>query len=105
MNIMVNDVKCHNMCDIVPIIILLSENGGQTYMLEKIMDLLAKQLRIDVNTLSPDTNIVEDLGADSLDIVEMLMAIEENFGITVSDEEAVTLKTIADVADFIEKKI
>ena len=56
-------------------------------MLEKIMDLLAKQLRIDVNTLSPDTNIVEDLGADSLDIVEMLMAIEENFGITVSDEE------------------
>ena len=38
-------------------------------MLEKIMDLLAKQLRIDVNTLSPDTNIVEDLGADSLDIV------------------------------------
>ena len=41
----------------------------------------------------------------SNDIVEMLMAIEENFGITVSDEEAVTLKTIADVADFIEKKI
>ena len=74
-------------------------------MLDKIMDLLAKQLRIDANTLSPDTNIVEDLGADSLDIVEMLMAIEENFGITVSDEEAVTLKTIADVADFIEKKI
>lgn len=74
-------------------------------MLEKIMDLLAKQLRIDVNTLSPETNIIEDLGADSLDIVEMLMAIEENFGITVSDEEAVTLKTLADVADFIEKKI
>ena len=74
-------------------------------MLEKIMELLAKQLRIDVNTLSPDTNIIEDLGADSLDVVEMLMAIEENFGITVSDEEAVTLKTIADVADFIEKKI
>ena len=74
-------------------------------MLEKIMDLLAKQLRIDVNTLSPETNIVEDLGADSLDIVEMFMASEENFGITVSDEEAVTLKTISDVADFIEKKI
>ncbi len=74
-------------------------------MLEKIMDLLAKQLRIDVNTLSPDTNIIEDLGADSLDVVEMLMAIEENFGITVSDEEAVTLKTISDVADFIERKL
>ena len=74
-------------------------------MLEKIMDLLAKQLRIDVNTLSPDTNIIEDLGADSLDVVEMLMAIEENFGITVSDEEAITLKTLSDVADFIEKKL
>ena len=87
------------------IILQQFENGGYEYMLEKIMELLAKQLRIDVNTLSPDTNIVEDLGADSLDIVEMLMAIEDNFGITVSDEEAVTLKTIADVADFIEKKI
>ena len=48
---------------------------------------------------------VVDSHCDSLDIVEMLMAIEENFGITVSDEEAVTLKTISDVADFIEKKI
>ena len=74
-------------------------------MLEKIMDLLAKQLRIDVNTLSPDTNIIEDLGADSLDVVEMLMAVEENFGISVSDEEAITLKTISDVADFIESKL
>ncbi len=74
-------------------------------MLNKVMELLAKQLRIDINTIDPETNIVEDLGADSLDIVEMLMAIEENFGITVSDEEAMTLKTIRDVADFIEKKI
>ena len=74
-------------------------------MLEKIMELLAKQLRIDVNTLSPDTNIIEDLGADSIDVVEMLMAIEENFGISVSDEEAITLKTISDVADFIERKL
>lgn len=74
-------------------------------MLETVMTLLAKQLRIDVNTITPDTNIVEDLSADSLDIVEMLMAIEDKFGITVSDEEAMSLKTIKDVADFIEKKI
>ena len=45
-------MKCHNMYDILPIIILLSENGGKICMLEKITDLLAKQLRIDVNTLS-----------------------------------------------------
>ena len=74
-------------------------------MLETVMTLLAKQLRIDVNTIGPDTNIIEDLSADSLDIVEMLMAIEDKFGITVSDEEALSLKTIKDVADFIEKKI
>lgn len=74
-------------------------------MLETVMTMLAKQLRIDINTIGPDTNIIEDLSADSLDIVEMLMEIEQRFGFTVSDEEAMTLKTIKDVADFIEKKI
>ena len=74
-------------------------------MVEKIIDLLAKQFRIDPSTIDADTNIVEDLGADSLEVVDMLMAIEENFGITVSDEEALTLKTIKNVADFIEKKL
>ena len=74
-------------------------------MEEKIIDLLAKQFRIDPATLDANTNIVEDLGADSLEIVDMLMAIEENFGVTVSDEEALTLKTVADVADFLEKKL
>ena len=73
-------------------------------MVETIIDLLAKQFRIDPSTIDADTNSVEDLGADSLEIVDMLMAIEENFGITVSDEEALTLKTVKDVADFIEEK-
>ena len=68
-------------------------------MVEKIIDLLAKQFRIDPSPIDADTNIVEDLGADSLEVVDMLMAIEENFGITVSDEEALTLKTVKDVAD------
>lgn len=74
-------------------------------MIEKIIELLAKQFRIDASTINEDTNIVEDLGADSLEIVDMLMALEENFGITVSDEEALTLKTVKDVAEFIERKI
>ena len=74
-------------------------------MIEKIIELLAKQFRIDASTINEDTNIVEDLGADSLEIVDMLMALEENFGITVSDEEALTLKTVKDVAEFIEKKV
>lgn len=74
-------------------------------MEEKIIDLLAKQFRIDPASIDANTNIVEDLGADSLEIVDMLMGIEENFGVTVSDEEALTLKTVADVADFLERKM
>ena len=74
-------------------------------MIEKIIELLAKQFRIDAATINEETNIVEDLGADSLEIVDMLMALEENFGITVSDEEALTLKTVKDVAEFIERKV
>ena len=74
-------------------------------MTEKIIELLAKQFRIDASTINEETNIVEDLGADSLEIVDMLMALEENFGITVSDEEALTLKTVKDVAEFIERKV
>ena len=71
-------------------------------MLEKIKELLAKQLRIDINTIEDDANIIEDLGADSLDVVEMLMAIEDNLGVIISDDDAVKLKNVRDVADDIE---
>ena len=71
-------------------------------MLEKIKELLAKQLRIDINTIEDDANIIADLGADSLDVVEMLMAIEDNLGVIISDDDAVKLKTVRDVADYIE---
>ena len=71
-------------------------------MLEKIKELLAKQLRIDINTIEDDANIIEDLGADSLDVVEMLMAIEDNLGVIISDDDAVKLKTVRGVADYIE---
>jgi len=71
-------------------------------VIEEIKQILAKQLRIDVNSINDDSNIIEDLGADSIDLVEMLMSIEEKLGIVVSDEDAVKLKTVKDVADFIE---
>ena len=71
-------------------------------MLEKIKELLAKQLRIDIDTIADDSNIIEDLGADSLDVVEMLMAIEDDPGVIISDDDAVRLKTVRDVADYIE---
>ena len=74
-------------------------------MEDKIIELLAKQFGVEENTIDADTNIIDDLGADSLEIVDMLMAIEENFGVTVSDEEAMTLKTVRDVAELIESKL
>ena len=70
---------------------------------EEIKEMIARQLRIDENTIEDDSNIVNDLGADSIDLVEMLMMIEERLGITISDEEALELKTVRDVADFIEE--
>lgn len=72
-------------------------------VIDEIKQILAKQLRIDANTINDDSNIIEDLGADSIDLVELLMTIEEKKGIVVSDEDAVKLKTVKDVADYIEQ--
>ena len=72
-------------------------------MLEKIKELLAKQLRIDINTIEDDANIIEDLGADSLDVVELVMSIEDAFGITIEDEKAAELTTVRQVVDYLEK--
>ena len=72
-------------------------------VIDEIKQILAKQLRIDANTINDNSNIIEDLGADSIDLVELLMTIEEKKGIVVSDEDTVKLKTVKDVADYIEQ--
>ena len=74
-------------------------------MEEKIIGMLAKQFRVEPSAINGNTNIVDDLGADSLEIVDMLMAVEENFGVTISDEEVLTLHTVRDVAELIESKL
>ena len=71
-------------------------------MLEAVKEILAKQLRVDVDSFSDDTDIVDDLGADSLDVVEMLMTIEQEYGVVVPDEAIMTFKTVGDVAKYIE---
>ena len=72
-------------------------------MIEKIKEIIAKQLRVDIATLEEDTNIMEDLGTDSLDVVELLLAIEESLGVSVPDEDVASLKTVKDIADYVEK--
>lgn len=73
-------------------------------MLEQIKQLLADELRIPIEKITDDAAIIEDLGADSLDVVEMLMSLEETFSITVPDEDVIQLKTVRSVAEYIEKK-
>lgn len=71
-------------------------------MLETVKEILANQLQVDVDTITEDTDIMDDLGADSLDVVEMLMAIEQEYGITVPDDVITSFKTVGDVAKYIE---
>lgn len=71
-------------------------------MLEAVKEILSKQLRIDVDSIASDTDIVDELGADSLDVVEMLMTIEEEYGIVVPDDVITTFKTVGDVARYLE---
>lgn len=72
---------------------------------EKVQEIIANQLDIDLNEIKESTSLSEDLGADSLDIVEMMMSIEETFGIEIADEDAKEFKTIADVISYIDAKI
>ena len=72
-------------------------------MFEKICELLADKFDADASTMTMDTTIKEDLNADSLDVVELMMDLEENFGITISDEEATQMSTIGDIVKYIEE--
>ena len=69
---------------------------------EKIRDLLAEQLDADAESITLDTNIADDLGADSLDVVELLMAIEDELEVEIPDEEIENLKTVGAVVDYIQ---
>lgn len=71
---------------------------------EKVKETIAKQLNKPVADLTEDKEIVKDLGADSLDVVEMLMNLEEEYGITVPEEDAVNIKTVGDIIAVIESK-
>ncbi len=71
-------------------------------MFDKIKAIIADELGVDESTIQRDSSIIDDLGADSLDVVELIMALEESFDITVSDSEAQKMKTVDDVLKYIE---
>jgi len=72
---------------------------------QKLCEFLASQLDVDIADIRPETNIIEDLGADSLDVVELLSAMEEELNIIITDERIRELYTVGEVADFLEKLI
>lgn len=71
-------------------------------MFEKVRDILSSQLDVDAEIITPDTDIAEDLGADSLDVVELLTALEDEFSIIIPQDAAQSIKTVGDLAEFID---
>ena len=68
---------------------------------EKVIDIIVDKLGVDRAEVTPEAVFVDDLGADSLDLVELIMAMEEEFGMEIADEEAEKLRTVQDVISFV----
>ncbi len=71
---------------------------------KKVREIIADRLKLDIEQVQPNSRFIEDLGADSLDIVEMIMQMEEDFGITIPDEDAEKIKTVGDAISYIKSQ-
>ncbi len=72
-------------------------------MFEKVCKMLADQLNLPVESIKPESEVVKDLGADSLDVVELMMALEDDYGITLPETEVESVKTVQDIVDMMER--
>lgn len=70
---------------------------------DKVKDIIVDQLDVDEDKITMDSSITEDLGADSLDVVDLIMSLEEEFDIKIPDEEVENVKTVGDIVKFIEE--
>ena len=70
---------------------------------EKVRDALAQQFEMDPENITMETNLIDDLGADSLDVVELIMSLEDEFGIAISDEDAAQPYTVGRIVDYLGK--
>ena len=73
-------------------------------MFDEVQKILARQLRRDPQTITMESEIKKDLGADSLDILQLLMRVEDEYGIVIPDQELAGFKTVADVVAFLDKQ-
>lgn len=71
----------------------------------KVKEIIIDQLGVDENEITPEASFVDDLGADSLDIVELIMALEEEFSMEISDEDAETITTVGEAVEYINTNV
>ncbi len=76
-------------------------SNDRTEVLAKVKDMIASQLGKSEDEITPDSSFIEDLGADSLDLVELIMSMEDEFGLEISDEDAENIITVQDAISFI----
>ena len=74
-------------------------------MLDKVREIIVEQLGVEADQVKLESNFIDDLGADSLDTVELIMAFEEEFEIEIPDDAAEKIKTVRDAVDYIEKQV
>lgn len=74
-------------------------------VLDKVREILATQFGTDADSIDENTDIANDLGADSLDLVELVMSIEQEFGILISDETAKEIKTVGELVNYLEENM
>jgi len=81
-------------------------SGGNAMSVEeKVKNIIVEQLGVDMETVTPEASFIDDLGADSLDIVELVMTMEEEFDLEIPDEDAEKIKTVNDVISYIKTKV
>ena len=71
---------------------------------DRVKNIIVEQLGVDAEEVTPDASFVEDLGADSLDTVELIMAFEEEFGVEISDDDAEKIRKVRDAVEYIDKR-
>jgi acyl carrier protein len=71
----------------------------------KVVDIIANQLGVDKETITAGANVIDDLGADSLDIVELVMALEESFDLEIPDDDAEKIRTVQDIFSYLESHL
>ncbi len=77
----------------------------ESEVFDRIREYLADQLDVDPDKITPDSDIVEDFGADSLDVVDMITTLSDEFGVEIPDEEIENFHTVGDVAQYVEDRL